>query len=84
MPGLDGFEVLSAAKQMAPGVEVIILTGAHAEDMSAAVKALRLGAHDYLIKPPAHPDEVVLAVERAMTRSTSVTRTKASYDSSRP
>jgi diguanylate cyclase (GGDEF)-like protein len=67
MPGLDGFEVLEAAKRLAPGVEVIILTGAHSEDMSAAVRALRLGAHDYLTKPP-YPDEVVLAVERAMEK----------------
>jgi len=67
MPGLDGFEVLAATKRLAPGVEVIILTGAHSEDMSAAVRALRLGAHDYLTKPP-YPDEVVLAVERAMEK----------------
>lgn len=67
MPGLDGFAVLEATKRLAPGVEVIILTGAHTEDMSAAVRALRLGAHDYLTKPP-YPDEVVLAVERAMEK----------------
>jgi diguanylate cyclase (GGDEF)-like protein len=68
MPGLDGFEVLAATKERGDGVEVIILTGAHASDMSAAVKALRLGAHDYLTKPPAHADEVVLAVERAIEK----------------
>jgi diguanylate cyclase (GGDEF)-like protein len=68
MPGLDGFEVLQAAKRLAPGVEVIILTGTHTQDMSAAVRALRLGAHDYLTKPPPYPDEVVLAVERAMEK----------------
>ncbi len=68
MPGLDGFEVLQAAKRVAPGLEVIILTGTHTQDMSAAVRALRLGAHDYLTKPPAHPEEVVLTVERAMEK----------------
>jgi two-component system cell cycle response regulator len=68
MPGLDGFEVLEATKRLAPGVEVIILTGTHTHDMSAAIRALRLGAHDYLTKPPAHADEVVLTVERAMEK----------------
>jgi diguanylate cyclase (GGDEF)-like protein len=68
MPGLDGFEVLAAAKERAPGIEVIILTGARADDMSAVVRALRLGAHDYLTKPPAHSDQIVLAVERAIEK----------------
>jgi two-component system cell cycle response regulator len=68
MPGLDGFEVLQATKRLAPGVEVIILTGTHTHDMSAAVRALRLGAHDYLTKPPSYADEVVLTVERAMEK----------------
>jgi two-component system cell cycle response regulator len=68
MPGLDGFEVLAAAKALAQGVEVIVLTGAHSQDMSAAVRALRMGAHDYLTKPPPSAEEVVLTVERAMEK----------------
>jgi two-component system, cell cycle response regulator len=68
MPGLDGFGVLAAAKKAFPNVEVIILTGAHSDDMTAAVRALRLGAHDYLIKPPDRAEEVVLAVERALEK----------------
>jgi diguanylate cyclase (GGDEF)-like protein len=65
MPRLDGFGVLEGIKQRAQGTEVIILTGTHAQDMSSAVRALRLGAHDFLTKPPSGPDEVVLTVERA-------------------
>jgi two-component system cell cycle response regulator len=68
MPGIDGFRVLSETRRIAPGVEVIILTGAHATDVGAAVRALRLGAHDYLTKPPESPEEVVLAVERAIEK----------------
>jgi two-component system cell cycle response regulator len=68
MPGLDAFEVLAAAKQVAGGVEVIVLTGAHGDDMSAAMRALRLGAHDYLVKPPQSADDVVLTVARAMEK----------------
>ena len=69
MPGADGFEVLAAAKNLAEGVEVIVLTGAHGKDMTAPIRALRMGAHDYLMKPPPSADEVVLTVERAMEKS---------------
>jgi two-component system cell cycle response regulator len=68
MPELDGFGVLAAVKKLSPSVEVIILTGTHSQDMSAAVRALRLGAHDYLTKPPGAADDVVLTVERAMEK----------------
>lgn len=47
MPGLDGFQVLKAAKRR--NMQTIILTG-HA-DLQASVDALRLGADDFLLKP---------------------------------
>ena len=68
MPELDGFGVLAAVKRLGLSIEVIILTGAHAQDMSSAVRALRLGAHDYLTKPPSSGDEVILTVERAVEK----------------
>jgi two-component system cell cycle response regulator len=68
MPGMDGMQVLAATKQRAIGTEVIILTGTYAHDMTFAVRALRLGAHDYLTKPIAQPDELVLTVERAVEK----------------
>jgi two-component system cell cycle response regulator len=68
MPKLDGFGLLSAVKRLGIAAEVIILTGTHAQDMSSAVRALRLGAHDYLTKPPASADEVILTVERAVEK----------------
>jgi two-component system cell cycle response regulator len=68
MPDLDGFGVLSGVKRVAPHVEVIILTGTHAEDLSCAVRALRLGAHDYLSKPPSSRDEVLATVDRAVEK----------------
>lgn len=49
MPGIDGFEVLKAAKQINPLTMVIILTGY--ADLDAAISALRLGADDFLQKP---------------------------------
>jgi two-component system cell cycle response regulator len=68
MPELDGLSVLSAVKQTAPDTEVIILTGSHASDVEYAVRALRLGAHDYLLKPPPSADAMVLTVQRAIEK----------------
>jgi two-component system, cell cycle response regulator len=68
MPELDGLSVLSAVKQTAPDTEVIILTGSHASDVDYAVRALRLGAHDYLLKPPPSADAMVLTVQRAIEK----------------
>jgi DNA-binding response OmpR family regulator len=49
MPGLDGFQVVKAAKQKNLQTMVIILTGYGA--VESAVEALRLGADDFLLKP---------------------------------
>jgi len=68
MPGMDGFEVLAGVKRVSPSVEVIILTGSLAQDASCAVRALRLGAHDYLSKPPSSADQVILTVQRAIEK----------------
>ena len=63
MPNVGGFGVLEAVRKRALDVEVIVLTSD--DDMESAVHALRLGAYDYLLKPPSRLEEVVLAVERA-------------------
>jgi len=49
MPGLGGINVLEAAKQVDPDVEVLIITGYGSLD--TAVQGLRLRAFDYLAKP---------------------------------
>jgi PAS domain S-box-containing protein len=68
MPALDGFAVLETVKLRDLGAEVVILTGSHAKDVDAAIRALRLGAHDYLTKPLSGPDQAILAVERAVEK----------------
>jgi diguanylate cyclase (GGDEF)-like protein len=68
MPELDGFGLLEAVKRKSTGPEVILLTGTHAQDMSSAIRALRMGAHDFLTKPPSGPDEVIVAVDRAVEK----------------
>lgn len=49
MPNMSGQEVLRAIKERSPQVPVIILTAN--SEIESAVECLRLGAHDYLVKP---------------------------------
>lgn len=63
MPGLDGIEVLGKLKEIAPQVPVIMLTGY--PDIPTAVKAMRVGARDYLTKP-FHAEDILLTVRRAL------------------
>jgi two-component system, cell cycle sensor histidine kinase and response regulator CckA len=68
MPRLDGFGLLEAVKATGVRAQVVILTAEHAHDPEAAIRALRLGADDFLSKPLRAPDEVVVAVARALER----------------
>ena len=49
MPGMDGFKLLEEIKKAQPNLDVIIITGYGDEEK--AIKAIRLGAFDYLNKP---------------------------------
>ncbi len=49
MPGMDGLEVLSRIKEVAPGTVVIMMT-AYAS-IGHSVKAMKEGAYDYIVKP---------------------------------
>jgi len=60
--------VLRAAKARGTGIEVLVLTGAYAEDNDAVVRALRLGANDFMAKSAFGPHQIVWSVERALER----------------
>ncbi|HVI96604.1 MAG TPA: response regulator, partial [Anaeromyxobacter sp.] len=62
MPGADGFELLAAVKARAPTTEVVLMTGYAA--VPDAVRAMKLGAFDYLEKP-FDPDAALAVVARA-------------------
>lgn len=49
LPGVDGLGVLEAARQANPSCYVVIITGYASLD--SAIRAVRLGAYDYLTKP---------------------------------
>ncbi len=65
MPEVDGLQVLEAAKPFRPHTEFIILTAV--DDIPTTVRAVRLGAYDYLVKPVDN-DLLFLAIERAYER----------------
>jgi DNA-binding NtrC family response regulator len=65
MPGVDGMEVLQHVKERHPEVDVIMMTGL--AEVQTAVRAMKLGAFDYLSKP-FDPDELKLVVSRALER----------------
>ncbi len=65
MPKMNGIEVLQRVKETHPDIDVIMITGLH--EIDTAVKAMKLGAFDYLPKP-FDPEELELVVARAFER----------------
>jgi two-component system cell cycle sensor histidine kinase/response regulator CckA len=68
MPEPDGFAMIEQIQLGDSAPPVIVLTGSHAKDIDAAVRALRLGAQDYLTKPLGRPEVLLMAVERVIER----------------
>ena len=62
MPGMNGIDALKEIKKLLPLVEVIMLTGHGTIEL--AVDAMKLGAHDFLMKP-FEIEELVLKMQEA-------------------
>lgn len=65
MPGLNGIETLEELKKINRDIPIIIITG-HG-DITTAVQAIKLGAYDFLAKPP-QVDRLVVTIKRALER----------------
>jgi len=61
MPGMDGIELLKRAKEISPGIEVIIITAYGS--IPTAIAAMKEGAYDYIEKP-FRPEKAELLVEK--------------------
>ena len=61
LPGVNGLDILKEVKSQYPNMEVIIIS-AHG-DMDTVIKAMRLGAFDYLRKPFRYID-IQIGIER--------------------
>ena len=65
MPVMDGIALLQAIREADTDAAVIVLTGA--ADVKTAIESLKLGAHDFIMKP-VNVDELLIAAERALER----------------
>ncbi|MBD3317249.1 MAG: response regulator [Chitinivibrionales bacterium] len=63
MPGVSGEETLDLLRQDYPDIPVIMVTGVN--QLETAVRCMRMGAHDYLLKP-IQPERLVTAVRHAL------------------
>jgi two-component system phosphate regulon sensor histidine kinase PhoR len=64
MPGLNGIEILEALIEAGRDIPLILMTLYGSEDL--VVRAFRLGAKDYVIKP-FDVEEMLAAIDRALT-----------------
>lgn len=65
MPGMSGIETLQELKKINPDLPVIIVT-AHG-DIQTAVNAIKLGAYDFVLKPPDF-DMLTVTLKRAVEK----------------
>jgi signal transduction histidine kinase/CheY-like chemotaxis protein len=65
MPEVDGFDVISRAKRSQPDIAVLVMTGFGT--VETAIRALRQGVDGLLLKPFERGDELVSAVEQALS-----------------
>ncbi len=64
LPGADGLELLAQAKQADPSMEALVISALDRVD--TAVRAMKSGASDYLVKPVT-PEALHLAVQRCLS-----------------
>src|SRR5688572_9948027 len=65
MPDLDGMELLKLIKERSPRTECIMVTAQ--ESVPLVVRAMKLGAYDYLLKPTT-PENLSHAIDRGLER----------------
>lgn len=73
MPKMDGVEVLEAARKIKPEIPFIMISG-HG-DLDTAVNTMRLGAFDYISKPP-DLNRLLTTVRNALDRKELVVENK--------
>lgn len=66
MPEVSGIDLLEQVKQFNPAIEMIMMTS-HAS-VETAIKAIRLGAYDYLTKPFEDLDIITTVINRTVEK----------------
>ena len=65
LPDINGIDLLAKLKEMDPRIEIIMVTAVNA--VQTAVKAIKIGAYEYIIKP-FNVDEVISVIHRALEK----------------
>ena len=73
MPKMDGVEVLEKAKKIKPEIPIVMISG-HG-DLDTAVNTMRLGAFDYISKPP-DLNRLLNTVRNALDRKSLIVENK--------
>lgn len=73
MPKMDGVEMLEAAKKLKPEIPFLMISG-HG-DLDTAVQTMRMGAFDYISKPP-DLNRFIHVVRNALDKKNLVTENK--------
>ena len=66
LPDSDGLEILKTVKEIAFETQVVLMTGY--TDIKTAVRAMKIGAYDYVGKP-INPDEILHTIEQALKKT---------------
>jgi signal transduction histidine kinase len=66
MPGMDGIETLTELRKLDPHIPVIMVTAFG--DIATAVEAIKLGAYDFVEKPP-QISRIILTLRRAIEKA---------------
>jgi DNA-binding NtrC family response regulator len=66
MPNISGMDILHGMNTQAVNIPVVVLTGVN--DVDLAVKSMKLGAFDYLVKP-VDDDKLLAVIDEALKHS---------------
>jgi DNA-binding NtrC family response regulator len=69
MPGMDGLQVLEQVRRLQPQAAVVIVTAF--ATVETAVKAIKLGAADYIVKP-FDPEELSIIIQKIVAQQAMV------------
>ncbi len=65
MPHMSGMDLLQQIKEEFPDIECVMVTAM--DDVPSAVRSMRFGAFDYLVKP-FNSEKLIIAINRALER----------------